>query len=147
MLSYSFRTCWHNAICTSHLTSARPPSSPVSSPRNSPLPNPPETGLHQAIPSRHILPSISFSLIQKVRSYARHVTLILPIVKWSITPDCNVQKCFRRPSFDSRWGENCLASLLCFCFVGLEFLVGLEAGCGELSVVRSFFWRRGQRFV
>jgi hypothetical protein len=59
---------------------------------------PPQPRLHtlkstrsvQRIFSCYLKHFIHPSLIQKDRSYGRHVTLILPIVKWSITPDCNV---------------------------------------------------------
>jgi hypothetical protein len=46
-------------------------------------------------------------------SYERHVTLPLPIVKWFITPDCNIQALFRRPPVRFGVGRHGFASSGC----------------------------------
>jgi hypothetical protein len=79
-------------------------------------------------------------LIQKDQSYERHVTLNLPIVKWFITPDCNILNIFQETACSIRRGETrlCQLWLLFFCqWINTSFpgVVGLPRLVAELSIV------------
>jgi hypothetical protein len=66
--------------------SSNPPSH--STTPSSPLRTSASTG-YWTTTFRYIMCLISVYLHTKHQAYGRHVTLILPIVKWFITPDCN----------------------------------------------------------